>query len=565
MNVKEERNFFPSEFELEPKNVSYVDDNCDYSKNVFEDPFKYIEEIKNIRINKKDDFTGKTLLCAWLTKLCPAKCEQCFFRSDMNHNCEYEEEYQLSNYGVDRLIKFINDSNNSYIMLSGGGDPMVHRDGVNSVIRNAKSDRIVIVTSGFWATTLESAEERINEIYKNFKERDIPTTVIFRISVDNFHCKQLGYDILPNILRVFNEKYASEENFKLQVHTIINDDTVKNIIAKMPKYIYEENNIECASDNKEVAKIVPQQAKIYMPNGKEILVGKAKMFYASLKADLTKYDDNVRKALEVFERDMNDSEYGNPAVVTNYDGTKGLDFWIDYNGNTTTWGNQQLDDLYNIYTDDFKDIYNGIMNNIISYSFLDKGYYYRENIVKEINPRTVLKSKAINLRDFASALLLEEHDTKLYYAIRVLQDYLKSGALEVKDLSPLSIELVKTIFMSTSDLKKQYKNSNYDIITQYFSENDNLSKNELEDLFFLIKLGHFDVSSDHLDMALNYYNKKFKTNYENINEIIYQSDETQYSRLHDRIAYMKKEALEKINVGKINNVKVMKNSHKKNK
>lgn len=43
------------------------------------------------------------------------------------------------------------------------------------------------------------------------------------------------------------------------------------------------------------------------------------------------------------------------------------------------------------------------------------------------------------------------------------------------------------------------------------------------------------------------------------------SDETQYSRLHDRIAYMKKEALEKINVGKINNVKVMKNSHKKNK
>ena len=162
MNVKEERNFFPSEFELEPKNVSYVDENCDYSKNVFEDPFKYIEEIKNIRINKKDDFTGKTLLCAWLTKLCPAKCEQCFFRSEMNNNCEYEEEYQLSNYGVDRLIKFINDSNNSYIMLSGGGDPMVHRDGVNSVIRNAKSDRIVIVTSGFWATTLESAEERID-------------------------------------------------------------------------------------------------------------------------------------------------------------------------------------------------------------------------------------------------------------------------------------------------------------------------------------------------------------------------------------------------------------------
>lgn len=550
MNIMVKQNLFGSNFPKANFEKHFVDKKTnEYNlQNIFDNPQKYLNEIKNvvIPVEKRKEFNGKTLLCVWLTKLCPAKCECCFFRSDMNHNCKFEEEYQFTDDGVDKLINFINDSNNSYIMLSGGGDPMVHRNGVNRVIRDVKSDRIVIVTSGFWAKSFEEAQERIDEVYKMYKQRDSKTTVVFRISIDSFHCKQLGYDILPNILKIFNEKHSNEENFLLQIHTIINDDTVKNIIDKCDDFVYEENEINCASDNNEVAKIVPRQAKIISKSGYSILVGKAKMFYASLRADLTKYNSNIEKAIDVFEEDMKDSEYGNPAVVTNYDGTYGLDFWIDYNGNTTTWGNQQLDDLYNIYTDSFYEIYNGITKNIISYSFLDRGYYYRENIVKEINPRAVLKSKVINLRDFASALLLEENDTKLYYGIRIIQDYLKDGKIELKDLGNISPELVRAIFNPVDELKKLYNNSDYDILLQYFSNADCYTKEEWEDIFLLIKLDHFDIKPSHLDVAIKYYNIKFGTDYKQLSDFPDAKNIIQYVRLHKRIAYMKNEAYEYI-------------------
>lgn len=94
---------------------------------------------------------------------------------------------------------------------------------------------------------------------------------------------------------------------------------------------------------------------------------------------------------------MSASEYGNPSILTNCDGSLGLDFWIDYNGNVTTWGNQQWDSLYNVYVNSYQDLFNGTLNNIISYSFLDKVYYYIERIIKTVNTYAVLRSNAMNL------------------------------------------------------------------------------------------------------------------------------------------------------------------------
>ena len=38
----------------------------------------------------------------------------------------------------------------------------------------------------------------------------------------------------------------------------------------------------------------------------------------------------IDKALKVFDEDMQISEFGNPSVVSNCDGTLGLDFWNKY-------------------------------------------------------------------------------------------------------------------------------------------------------------------------------------------------------------------------------------------
>ena len=272
----------------------------------------------------------------------------------------------------------------------------------------------------------------------------------------------------------------------------------------------------------------------------EIKIGYAKLFFPDFKPDLNAMNASIDKALKVFDEDMQISEFGNPSVVPNCDGTLGLDFWIEYNGNVTTWGNQDNGSLYNIYTDDYERVSNGTFGNIITYSFLDKGYYYRENIVNEINPKAVLRSKVINLRNYTSALLLEEDKTKLYYAIRVIKDYLEEGILTENDIEVLPLDLVKLIHSDIADIKVAYRNSSKDIVTQ--SMDKELNKEEWECLFLLIKLGHYDVKEENLRKAIEEYNERYFCHLENLESIHDSNDSILYESIKERIAFMKKEA-----------------------
>lgn len=460
----------------------------------------------------------------------------------MYHDGTPDEKYQFSDYGVDRLIQFINDSNNSYLMLSGGGEPMVRKDIVNRIVREVKSDRIVIVTSAIWAKTFESAKSTIAELYDSWKSRNDDLVLVLRLSVDAFHYKPLGFDVINNVIRVFREFYSGGKNFQLRIHTMQNDPTLEMVAEQIGNCELIYSDIESVSDNKEIIKILPKQATLKFDEGYEIKVGLSKLFFSNLKIDLSSLTDDIQKSLDVFEEDMSASEYGNPSILTNCDGSLGLDFWIDYNGNVTTWGNQQWDNLYNVYVDSYQDLVDGTFNNIISYSFLDKGYYYRERIVKTVNPHAVLRSKAMNLRDYAGAFLMEEEKTKLYYAVRAIKDYLEDGVLSEDDISFLPGNLISAIHSSIDEITAIYKASNYDIISQYFDKKSELTQTDWEILFNLIRLGHYDVSEEHIQMAIKYYNETYYCNISSVNDITDSDDPILYGKYHNRISFMKKEA-----------------------
>lgn len=508
---------------------------------IFNNSKFYLEQIKSISVPevKRKVFEGKSMITVWLTKLCPANCEHCFSRSNMHRISGIEEKYQFSEYGVERLIKFINDSNNSYVMMSGGGEPMIHKKAVNSIIRQAKTDRIVIVTNGIWASNYKSAENTIKELYDSYKSREDNVTVVLRLSVDKFHSESLGNDIIINIIKVFKTQYSKEDKFKLLIHTMKDDDTIENIAKSIEDCEILFSNEEAKSDNENIIKVMPKQATMKLGEF-EIKIGYAKLFFPDFKPDLNAMNASIDKALKVFDEDMQISEFGNPSVVPNCDGTLGLDFWIEYNGNVTTWGNQDNGSLYNIYTDDYERVFNGTFGNIITYSFLDKGYYYRENIVNEINPKAVLRSKVINLRNYTSALLLEEDKTKLYYAIRVIKDYLEEGILTENDIEVLPLDLVKLIHSDIADIKVAYRNSSKDIVTQ--SMDKELNKEEWECLFLLIKLGHYDVKEENLRKAIEEYNERYFCHLENLESIHDSNDSILYESIKERIAFMKKEA-----------------------
>ena len=506
-------------------------------ENIFENPKKYLPYLWKIKIKKncRKSFEGKSMTTVWLTKLCNAHCAHCFSKPPERYDKRKIKEYQFSEFGIRKLIRFINDSNCSYLMISGGGEPTLCKESLFEIVKNANVERIVIVTNGMWGCDYYSAKKLIDGLYKKLSERSAMCELVIRISVDKFHAKSLGTDMIPNIINVFANNYSENQYFHLMFHTIIGDDTIEKVVAKMPNVRLDETVVYNSSDSTRLNKVIPEKRVLKCCNY-NIPVGYAKLFYPDFIVNIN--NTNIEKMIEIFDEDITYSEKGNPSLTFNDDGAVGLDFWIKYNGNVTTWGNQLSEENYNIYLDSFKKIVRRTFDNILSYSFLDKGYFYRENIVNEVNHLAVIRSKVIQLRNYSSALLLEENCTKLYYGIRVIQDYLLEGVLKQEDLSILPYEMREVIAQDKEANMLLYRQADYDITNQYRQEERR--QEEWDMLFTLIKQGHYQVLPNHISEAIIYYNQHFNQNISSIMEI----GAIEYDKFQERLSCVRKEVSE---------------------
>lgn len=501
--------------------------------NIFDNARLYLDEITStIRVRDINRLKGKSFICAFFTKRCRAGCKFCFFKSNFRGLDDIEESYQMTEFGFNKFIEFVNASNNGYLLLSGGGEPFEKSDYVIRTVKTARTDRIVIVTNGFWAKDYDAAKKMIDELYNALKSRNDLIPITLRLSCDQFHYANLGKDLYKNIIDIFSKYYSHEENLKLKIHTIIGDKTIRTI-AKENNYMIDNDKVINSSDNDEIFKLMPQKFKLNITEKYSIDVSAAKLFYPTVKPDLTTTIN--KKAIEVFDEDIMISESYNPTRVTNINGEDGLDFWVNYNGNITTWQNEQKTITYNLYVDDYKKIEDESYNNILSYSVIDNGYYYREKIIKEINEKAILRSKLSNMRDLSTSLLLNESKTNLYYAIRVLQDYKEK--INIDDLNP---DIRNVVDLLKEDIIKLYNESEYSIIDEYIE--DNSTEIEWRDLFDLIRLGEYDVSDSSLKKGIQFFNTKFNTCYNNINEIEVEKGSIQNDRIIEKLTRMKKEA-----------------------
>ena len=508
-------------------------------------PEKYINEIiKEVRIQKekRKKFEGKSLASIFPTKFCDAGCAHCFFKSDKKIEKYPQEQCEFSNYGIKKFIEFINKSNNGYLLVIGGGEPFKKYEHILKIVKEVKTDRLILVTNGMWAQEYEEAKKVIFELYEEFKKRSLPTKLILRLSIDKWHAQKIGYELIDNVINVYKKYFRNEEEFELQLHTLIGDNILEEVLKRRKDFEIIRTEETGISDNEEVIKISPYRCRLNFEDGYVIYVGIAKLFYSTLKPKLVKNQEQIEKSIEIFDNDMEFSAFDNPSVILNKNGTLGLNFWVNYNGNVALWGNQQLTDLQNVYCDSYEEIIEAFFNNIITYSFLDKGYKNRTNIIDEVNHNAVIRSKAINIRDYAGAAILEEKKTTLYYAIRIIQDYIKEEKLEQRNLERLSIELKKILKTDTNKLVQLYNASDYTIITQY-EEKQEFNENEWRDLFELIKLGHYDVSKEQIEKGINFYNSKAINKINGIDEIV-ENNKEQYDRLNEKLTFMKREAVD---------------------
>lgn len=503
--------------------------------NIFDNSKFFLDKIsKTARIKKINKLKGKSFICAFFTKKCRAGCKFCFFKSNFRGLDDIEETYQMTELGFKKFIDFVNQSNNGYLLLSGGGEPFEKSDFVIRTVKNAKTDQIVIVTNGFWAKDYDNAKKMIDSLYAALKSRKKIIPVTLRLSFDQFHYANLGKDLYKNIIDIFSKNYFNEEKFKLKIHTIIGDNTILKF-AKENNYVIDDDVIINSSDNDEIFKLMPQKYRLGIKDNYFIDISAAKLFYPTVTPNLT--EEINKKALRVFDEDIKISESYNPSRVTNINGDDGLDFWINYNGNITTWQNEQKNAVYNLYVDDYEKIENESYNNILSYSVIEKGYYYREKIINEVNKKAILRSKLSNMRDLSTALLLNESKTNLYYALIVLKDY-----KDRVNINELDQNIQKMVELPKNKIIELYNKSDYSIIDEYIEEDS--TEAEWRDLFYLIKIGEYDVSNNSIKKGIKFFNNKFNMNYKTINEIEVEKGNIQNDRIIEKLTRMKKEARE---------------------
>ncbi len=183
----------------------------------------------------------------------------------------------------------------------------------------------------------------------------------------------------------------------------------------------------------------------------------------------------------------------------------------------------------------------------ITLSYIEKNRKYREKIINEACPRAVLRQKGISLRDYSGTILFEEEKTRLYYALRSLQDYYKEGRIYQERLSRLPSNLIVLIEGDRDMLLRLYNEARYTIIDQY--KRDSFDSIKWRDLLELIKLGHYDLREKEILEALEYYNERTNLKkYSSIDEVEHETGEAIQKRLTDRLMYMKPSSFQKVHL-----------------
>jgi len=492
--------------EKNQKSLIKITDNIE---NVFNYPEMYIDLINNqtdLLKYDKNKYTGKSLVLVMFTSVCDVKCPFCCFKALSSIN-KRDIKNQFNEDGVEKFINFANSANIGYLQISGGGEPFLEKEAILKSIERINADRIVLVTGGLWAYNKEKAEKYLNEIEQAIKRRKKKARISIRLSVSRYHSIRLKHHPVENLINIFESKYKDCKDFTLQIKTFEKDPTLESNLKTMGRKYKIEKYEANKSDDDEMIKIMPWKSKLVLDSGYEVILGISRVFYPSFRPNL--HDKkSFMKMVKLYDIDLNKSQNYFPSLVYNSKGGFGLDWLIEYNGNISTWQNGVQDDQLNIYEDNYETAIQHTLKNLITRSFIDKGSKYREKIVSEVSPKTVMLMKAIGIRDYASTILFSDAKIRLYSYIRILQDYIAEGKVNKDLLLNLPISIQKMLKLSKNDIKKYYMKSNGSILNQELSKEPDPSK--YKDFLELVKLGHFEIPEHDIQLAVNYYNMLFK-------------------------------------------------------
>ncbi|MFA5100676.1 MAG: ARMT1-like domain-containing protein, partial [Candidatus Omnitrophota bacterium] len=465
-------------------------------RNIFENPREYRELILDkVRLTPLHEYRGRHLIGVLLNYKCRAGCDHCCFKELRNRYSD-EQEVLIKRDNLARLLQFINSVRPGHVLLSGMGEIFEHPEAVYTIAEHIHTAVLVAITNGAWAKDKAECDKIIRRLHDAASRNPHHPRLIVRVSLDAWHQEKLGFELILNIIRTFEKNYGAMSGFELQFRSVIGDETLSDLYGDLK--ITRTQNItrslqELTGDYASSGMTVKPYFKetcLTLESGYSFTIDFLPLYDSDLKAPVL-IPGTVTKNSEAYDREMETLYAGKPAVALNTNGAEGLDLTIAPDGTISLWQGECPDNKANILYDSLYLVQQKFFSDPITLAFIEKGSSYREAIINEVNPRAVLRAKAMGIREIVGSTMYEEDKTRLYLSLRILQDYIQEERIRLEDL-PEAIRGFAVLNRDT--LIDLYHRSDYSIIDQYLSLPKVRTKN-LVRLYELITRGHYDVTA----------------------------------------------------------------------
>ena len=437
-----------------------------------------------------EEFSNRPTIYVFPTRFCPVGCKFCYFASPMGANKTRENAFDEQ--GTERFIAFTKAANPAGIVVSGGGDPFVELDKVIKIVREARADKITLVTSGFWAKNPAKVKEILRKIFEASQQNPNVPEVILRLSIDEYHQVRVPLLSHANVIKAFSENYLGHEKFRLMVHSLRGDRE----LVKLEELLRIKYGLSVVSRG--IGDLV--NSEIVLDNGLHIKVRRVDIFNANQEIDLNditrpQVDANFRAFARknTYKATRGDGRIM-MGIQKNANGEDALDFLVNYDGLVEVWASSMPDNRSNLYGETYDQFRQKALADVITLAELEKGIQYLKDLVYEVNPIAMDRAVAINIPDWFSRLAFEESKTRLYVSLRILQDYLKEGRITRAELAAWPEELRELVSLEADQLRQLYHESGYAIVDQYLERPD-IRVQDLVNLYKSIRLNHYDVTT----------------------------------------------------------------------
>lgn len=382
------------------------------------------------------------------TDYCSLGCRLCAWKIRQKPKTGFDPQKVLSKDKVNNAICFLREAKTSFLVISGGGEPLDEWESVLHILREIAGQssvkQVEIQTSGLHFKTPEETQRCLTGLSQAIDQKDDRQIRInLRISLDDAHADNMG---IENYLHLMKEVTNYEKFIYLTFAGYSGDYAIHKLAALTHSKIepYEPP----------IPTVTYDFIKFVLPDGTyfPMHLKRTAAYLGRAIGGLRITPEFRQKSLSehlkmvYFTRGSNGSEWLAPntqffpfmgdnkeirgsLVVIKPDGSVSINgaFQNDTNADV----GQSVNEIFECFSKDIGQI-----------AFREKGYFYIKSLLSEIEPGLIRNIELSRLFSFNGAAYASAQ-IRLYLMTRMIQDYVSEGRIRMEDIPEQYIDFVK--------------------------------------------------------------------------------------------------------------------------